>query len=129
MTNEKRRKCSKCFQSDRKSVLPQPPRSESGEIKVLFMAVVVRVTKRYVYACTTDQNGEAKPWDEYTFDKTDLKQQQYSPQTMTCIHLMRMPLGNTRAKLSQRLYALLPSMSIRQMELEPLKAIYEIPEG
>ncbi len=43
-------------------------------------AVVVRVGRRYVYVCTTDQNGEAKPWDEYTFDKTDLKQQtQFSP--------------------------------------------------
>lgn len=89
-------------------------------------AVVVRVGKRYVYVCTTDQNGEAKPWDEYTFDKTDLKQQtQFSPDYDLYLTYEDAAWEYERAKLAAAICAF-PSMSIRQMELEPLKAIYEI---
>ena len=71
-------------------------------------------------------DGEAKPWDEYTFDKTDLKQQtQFSPDYDLYLTYEDAAGEYERVKLAAAVCAF-PSMSIRQMELEPLKAIYEI---
>ncbi len=80
MTNEKEESAASVFSRTESRSCASFSTFRIGRDQGAVHAVVVRVSKRYVYVCTTDQNGEAKPWDEYTFDKTDLKQQtQFSP--------------------------------------------------